>query len=132
VITHRDREKECLRSLAIDDPQDLARQIGVRIIGWGARPAECFPTEEVLEPQRRHRQIAAEEAAIERVQTDRPIPSPAQPPDMRLDRGPRQRVIRVETVVAEVALRDAGQHGEFGAHRVRAPTGNDEVTELGG
>ena len=100
---------------------------GSGLIGRHARAAERLAAEKPLETERRHRQVAAEEAAVERVQADRAVAGPAQPPDLRFDRHPRQRVIRVEPVVAEFALGDAGQHGEFGAHRVGAPARHVET-----
>ena len=103
-------------------------QLAIRAIRRPPRAAERLAAEKLIEAELRHRQIAPEEAAVERVQADRAIAGPAQPPDLRFDRHPRQRVIRIEPVVAELALRDAGQDGEFGPHRVGAPARHRQPT----
>src|SRR5579872_5895656 len=63
-----------------------------------------------LEPEGGHCQVAAKEAPVEGVQTDRPVARSPQPPDLGPDPAACQRVIGVEPVVAEHRVVAAGQH----------------------
>src|SRR5439155_22006966 len=103
-IAHRDGKDEGARAFPVEDTKNMLGQFAIRAIGRPPRAAERLAAEKLLKAELRHRQIAPKEAAVERVQADRAIAGPAQPPDLRFDRHPRQRIIRVEPVVAELAL----------------------------
>jgi hypothetical protein len=121
VIAHRDREDKGARTLGVEQAQDMTGQLRIGGVGRCGRAAQAFTPEELVKSQRRHRPVAAIKAAVERMQTDRPVARLPQPPDLRGDRRAGQRVVRVEAVVAERRLVDAGQHGELGARGVGAP-----------
>src|SRR5215469_12110546 len=129
VIAHRDRKDEHPRSLGLQHRQHMLGQFWVGVIGGPTGSAERLDAEKGFEAQSRKSQIAAEEAAVERMQADGAIALAAQVPYERCNRRTRKGMVRVEPVVAQFALRDSGQHRELRAHRVGAPARNFETAE---
>src|SRR5207248_4505169 len=85
VIAHRDDEDKAPRSGVVEHAQHLPREIGIGAVGRPRRASERLGVEKRVEAERRHRQVAAEKAGAERVQTDRAVARLAQAPSLRGD-----------------------------------------------